>query len=109
MNIITKNTKDDSPAPFEPTITRKHYTTLGEHPEDRIYADKQHIQRLNTYINSIIFSLADSLRLTMQAEETLKAFLNDPSDLSFEEYLEDRNIRYEDLVCQNNHYVKYTT
>jgi hypothetical protein len=88
------------------TISKVHYTLLGEHPEDRIYGDKEHIQKLYTYITSIICGLADSLRLTLSGEKILIDYLNDARDILFEEYLEEKNLKYVDLVCENNHYIR---
>ncbi len=50
-------------SPEGSTITKDHYTKFNEHPEDRVFRDKEYIQRLQKHIDSVYETLATDLRL----------------------------------------------
>jgi hypothetical protein len=89
------------PGAFDSTITREHYTLSGEHPEDRISRDKEYVNRLTTHMNSIVSGLVRSLKLTAQGEEELLSYLFEKTNFDFEEYLQLKKLKYEDLVTSN--------
>jgi hypothetical protein len=82
------------------TITEGHYTKFNEHPEDRIYRDKEYIQRLQRHIDSVYDLLAADLRLNEQGTDWLFDYVynSDDNDIEFEEYLDNYSIKYCDIV-----------
>jgi hypothetical protein len=82
------------------TITQEHYTSFGEHPEDRIFRDREYIQRLQRHIDSVYDLLANDLRLNQKGQDWLfdYVFNEDSKDIEFEEYLAKYNVKYEDCV-----------
>ena len=95
-------------SPEGSTITKEHYTKLNEHPEDRIYRDKEYIQRLQRHIDSVYEELAKDLRLNEQGTDWLFDYVynEDNKDIMFEEYLEKYDVKYEDSVTSNKWYHK---
>jgi hypothetical protein len=88
------------------TISKNHYTKLNEHPEDRIFRDKEYIQRLQRHIDSVYESLATDLKLNEKGYDWLFDYVynEDNKDIEFEEYLEKYNVKYEDCVTSNKWY-----
>jgi hypothetical protein len=88
------------------TINRSHYTKFNEHPEDRIFRDKEYIQRLQKHIDSVYESLAKDLRLNEKGYDWLFDYVynEDNKDIEFEEYLEKYGVKYEDCVTSNKWY-----
>jgi len=88
------------------TITEEHYTLDGDHPEDRIYRDREYIHRLQRHIDSVYEELAKDLRLNEQGTDWLFDYVynEDNKDIMFEEYLEKYNVKYEDSVTSNKWY-----
>jgi hypothetical protein len=82
------------------TITEKHYTSFGEHPEDRIFRDREYIQRIHRYVDSVYDLLANDLRLNEKGQEWLFDYVynEDSNKIEFEEYLNKHNVEYCDLV-----------
>jgi hypothetical protein len=82
------------------TINETHYTSFGEHPEDRIYRDREYIQRLQRHIDSVYDLLANDLRLNPTGHDWLFDFVynSDDNNLEFEDYLAKHNVKYCDLV-----------
>jgi hypothetical protein len=82
------------------TITKEHYTKFKEHPEDRIFRDREYIQRLQRHIDSVYELLAADLRLNEEGTDWLFDYVynEDNKDIEFEEYLEKYNVEYEDIV-----------
>ena len=81
------------------TITCTHYTVTGDHPEDRIYRDKEYIQRLQRHIDSVYELLAYDLRLNEKGQEWLFDFVyNEEENIEFEDFLAKYNVKYCDLV-----------
>ena len=81
------------------TITKKHYTQFNEHPEDRIYRDREYIQRLQRHIDSVYELLANDLRLNQKGQDWLFDYVynSDDTNIEFEEYLAKYNVKYEDI------------
>jgi hypothetical protein len=88
------------------TIKQSHYTKFKEHPEDRVYRDREYIQRLQKHIDSVYDLLANDLRLNQKGQDWLFDYIfnEDSKDIEFEEYLEKCNVRYEDCVTSNKWY-----
>jgi hypothetical protein len=78
------------------TITKEHYTKFDEHPEDRIFRDKEYIQRLQRHIDSVYDLLANDLRLNQKGQDWLfdYVFNEDDKNIEFEEYLEKCKVKY---------------
>lgn len=80
-------------------IKENHYTMQKEHPEDRIFRDKQYINRLQKHIDAVYELLAYDLRLNERGREFLFDYVyNEDRDISFEEFLEKIGIDYDELV-----------
>jgi hypothetical protein len=80
-------------------ITNKHYTVNNEHPEDRIYRDREYIQRLQRHIDSVFELLAYDLQINEKGKEWLFDFVyNEDKDMLFEEYIAKCNVKYDGLV-----------
>jgi hypothetical protein len=82
-------------------ITEQHYTRQNEHPEDRIFRDKEYINRLQKHIDEVFEGLSRDLRVNM--DDALKDYLFDyifnvdDKDLEFEDYLNKLGLRYDKL------------
>lgn len=80
-------------------ITQKHYTIDKQHPEDRIFRDKEYINRLQRHIDSVYELLAYDLRLNEKGKELLFDYVyNEDREISFEEFLEKIDVDYDELV-----------
>jgi hypothetical protein len=90
------------------TIKQSHYTKFNEHPEDRIFRDREYIQRLQRHIDSVYELLAADLRLNEEGIDWLfdYVFNDDSKDIEFEEYLEKYGVKYEDCATSNKWYHK---
>jgi len=90
------------------TITKEHYTKFDEHPEDRIFRDREYIQRLQRHIDSVYDLLVNDLRLNQKGQDWLFDYIfnEDSKDIEFEEYLAKYNVKYEDCVTSNKWYHK---
>lgn len=79
-------------------ITKKYYTVDGEHPEDKIFRDKEYINRLQRHINSVFDLLAYDLRLNEEGKELLFDYIyNEDKDIEFETFLENLGLRYDEI------------
>ena len=86
-------------SPEGSTITKKHYTKFNEHPEDRIFRDKEYITRLSKHLDSVYMLLANDLRLNEKGKDWLHDYIyNCDEDIEFEEYLAKYDVRYDELV-----------
>jgi hypothetical protein len=83
---------------FDSTITDSHYTPLGEHPEDRIYRDKEYIQRLQKHIDEIYQALEDDLNLKTEDNWLFDYIYNEDENIEFEDYLHKFKVQYKDIV-----------
>lgn len=81
-----------------PTIDKTHYTPRGEHPEDRIYRDREYIGRLQAHINSIYDALEEDLGVKNDSNWLFDFIHNEDRNIEFEDYLGERGVRYRDIV-----------
>ena len=79
-------------------ITEKHYTKNGEHPEDRIFKDREYIKRLYKHLDDIYNEACRDLRLNEEGKDLLFDYIyNEERDIEFEDYLNDIGIRYDEI------------
>jgi len=79
-------------------ITNKHFTKFKEHPEDRIYRDREFIKRLNNYIHSVFDLLAYDLRLNEEGKDFLFDYVfNEEADIDFSDFLRKYKRKYSDF------------
>jgi hypothetical protein len=80
-------------------ITKKHYTLDKQHPEDRIFRDKEYIDRLQRHIHSVYELLAYDLRINEKGKELLFDYVyNEDREITFEEFLQKIGVDYDELV-----------
>ena len=80
-------------------ITKKHYTLDKQHPEDRIFRDKEYINRLQKHIDSVYELLAYDLRINEKGKELLFDYVyNEDREITFEEFLQKIGVDYDELV-----------
>lgn len=80
-------------------ITEEHYTTQNDHPEDRIFRDKEYIKRLQNHIDEVYKQLSIDLRLNDEGKEFLFDYLyNEDRDIEFEDYLNNLGYRYNEVA-----------
>jgi len=80
-------------------MKREYYTHEGEHPEDRIFKDKQYINRLQEHIDLVFDHLVHDLGLNEQGKDWLFDYIyNEEHDIDFEEYLDKYDVRYADII-----------
>ena len=86
-------------------ITEQHYTRQNEHPEDRIFRDKEYINRLQKHIDEVYEELARDLRVNMEGKDYLfdYVFNEDDKDLEFEDYLNKLGHRYDEMTFRKRH------
>jgi len=80
-------------------MKREYYTHEGEHPEDRIFKDKQYINRLQKHIDLVFDHLVHDLGLNERGKDWLFDYVfNEDHDIDFEEYLDKYDVRYADII-----------
>lgn len=81
-------------------ITEEHYTTRrNEHPEDRIFRDKEYINRLQKHIDEVYEKLSLDLRLNDEGKNFLFDYLyNEDRDIEFEDFLNNLGYRYDEIA-----------
>jgi hypothetical protein len=81
------------------SINESHYTKFNEHPEDRIYRDREYIERLQRHIDTVYDLLANDLRLNQKGQDWLFDYIfnEDSKDIEFEEYLEKYKVKYNEI------------
>ena len=83
-------------------ITEKHYTKNGEHPEDRIFRDREYIKRLQEHINDVFESLSEDLRINEIGRDHLFDYIyNDDRDIEFEECINKSSFEYDEFYSNN--------
>ena len=85
-------------SPEGSTITKKHYTKFNEHPEDRIYRDREYIKRLQEHIDYVYDTLDRDLKLKDDVGWLFDYIFNEDTNVEFEEYLAKYDVRYDELV-----------
>lgn len=89
-------------------ITEQHYTKLNEHPEDRIFKDREYIKRLYKHIDSVYNELSLDLRLNEEGKDLLFDYIyNEDKDIDFEEYLNNLGYRYDEIAYRKPPKSKY--
>lgn len=80
-------------------MTEDYYTRQNEHPEDRIFKDKEYIKRLQKHIDEVYEELARDLRVNMDGKDYLfdYVFNEDDNELEFETYINKFGHRYDEL------------
>lgn len=79
----------------------KHYTEDGKHPEDEIYRVGEFISELTKIQETYFKKLVADLHLNKNGEDWLFDYIYNCPELnviSFEEYLDRYNIKYDNLV-----------
>lgn len=85
-------------------ITEQHYTRQNEHPEDRIFKDREYIKRLQKHIDEVYEELARDLRVNMDGKDYLFDYIfNEDDDIEFEDYLNKLGHRYDELFFRKRH------
>ena len=85
--------------PESSTITKEHYTHENQHPEDRIFKDREYIKRLQRHIDYVYDTLERDLRLKDNVGWLFDYIFNeDDNNIEFEEYLAKYDVRYDELV-----------
>lgn len=78
--------------------SRQDYTPQGQHPEDRIYADKQYINRLQEHMSQVFQKLIKDLQISKEGEELLFDFVfNEEEPMEFSDMLTNTGIAYSSL------------
>lgn len=86
--------------PSGSTITKDHYTPKGEHPEDRIYRDREYIHRLRAHLDEVYDALEKDLGI-LEGDNWLFDFVhNEDRCIEFEDYLSEQGVSYKDIVVQ---------
>lgn len=81
------------------SITEKHYTADGRHPEDVIFHEKQYIDRLQRHIDEVFNKLTADLNLNEKGTNWLFDYIyNESHDIDFEEFLAKTGVTYDTLV-----------
>jgi hypothetical protein len=76
-----------------------HYTPTGEHPEDRIFRDREFVQRMEKVQSDTFDQLSKDLNLNEKGESFLFDYVhNCDEEVSFEEYLETCGLEYKDCI-----------
>jgi hypothetical protein len=87
------------------SITEKHYTVMGEHPVDRIFKDKEYINRLQEHIDEVFDILVQHLKLNEKGTQWVFDYVfNEDDSEDFEEYLDRFKLNYDDFIDKN---IKY--
>jgi hypothetical protein len=83
-------------------ITKQHYTRQNEHPEDRIFRDKEYINRLQKHIDEVYEELARDLRVNMEGKDYLFDYIfnEDDNNLEFEDHLHKLHRTYDEMVSR---------
>ena len=81
-------------------ITKQYYSIQNEHPEDRIFRDKEYINRLQKHIDEVYEELARDLRVNMEGKDYLfdYVFNEEDNNLEFEDYLHKYGHRYDEMT-----------
>lgn len=84
-------------------ITEQYYTHRGEHPEDRIFRDKEYINRLQKHIDEVYEELCSDLRMSEEGKDYLFDYIfNEDTEEEFEDYLIKYKQSYEELAFRKH-------
>jgi len=85
-------------------MTEDYYTRQNEHPEDRIFKDKEYIKRLQKHIDEVYEELARDLRVNMEGKDYLFDYIfNEDDNIEFEEYINKFSHGYNELFFRKRH------
>lgn len=93
-----KRTGEMRSVPLGSTIDADHYTPQGEHPEDRIYRDREYIHRLRAHLDEVYDALERDLRVKEGKNWLFDFIHNEDSLIEFEDYLAEYGVQYKDIV-----------
>jgi hypothetical protein len=80
-------------------IDTNHYSRLNEHPQDRIFKDKEYIKRLYKHLDDVYNETCRDLRLNDEGKDLLFDYIyNEDRDIEFEEYLHNLGVRYDEIA-----------
>ena len=81
-------------------MNEQYYTRQNEHPEDRIFKDKEYINRLQKHIDEVYEELSRDLRVNMEGKDYLFDYIfnEDNKDLEFGDYLNKLGLRYDKIA-----------
>lgn len=81
-------------------MNEQYYTIQNEHPEDRIYRDKEYINRLQKHIDEVYEDLSRDMRVNMEGKDYLFDYIfnEEDNDLAFEDYLHKYGHRYDEMT-----------
>jgi hypothetical protein len=81
-------------------MNEQYYTIQNEHPEDRIFRDKEYINRLQKHIDEVYEELSIDLRVNMEGKDYLFDYIfnEEDNDLEFEDYLHKYGHRYDEMT-----------
>ena len=81
-------------------MNENYYTNQNQHPEDRIFRDKEYINRLQKHIDEVYEELARDLRLNDEGKDYLFDYIFNEmnNDLEFEDYLYKLGHRYDEMA-----------
>jgi hypothetical protein len=82
------------------TVTKKHYTPQGDHPEDRIFRDREYIHRLQRHIDTVYDELEKDLGIREEGNWLFDFIYNEDRLIEFEDYLREHRIQYKDIVSK---------
>jgi len=87
-------------------ISNVHYTPQGDHPEDRIYRDREYIHRLREHMDEVYDSLEKDLGIK-EGDNWLFDFVhNEDRNIEFEEYLAEHGVSYAEIVVPKSKAVR---
>lgn len=86
--------------PTGSTIDKSHYTTGGEHPEDRIYRDREYIHRTRLHLSEVYEALEKDLCVKPDENWLFDFVHNEDRNIEFEDYLGEFGMRYKDIVSR---------
>lgn len=97
---LTQNQTKKVLKPNDSFEIENHYTALGEHPEDRIFKDREFIQGLEKVQSEHFDKLAKALNLNEKGESFLFDYVHNSDDeVGFDEYLETYGLSYKDCIA----------
>jgi len=81
-------------------MNEQYYTNQNQHPEDRIFRDKEYINRLQKHIDEVYEELSRDLRVNMEGKDYLFDYIfnEEDNDLEFEDYLHKYGHRYDEMT-----------
>ena len=81
-------------------MNKSHYTKDGRHPEDVIYKEREFIREINSIVDNKFNKLVKDLRLDEAGADWLLDYIFncDDNTISFDEFLAEAGLEYNDFV-----------